>query len=75
MAISDLIEKIGRTIFEAPFGSMQISKNAPELAEIRLAVLDEVKAKSHRVSGKDVFPVQPRAGSHPRRAQAAGSGF
>jgi hypothetical protein len=56
MAISDLIEKIGRTIFEAPFGAMQISKDAPELAEIRLAVLDEVKSKSHRVSGKDVFP-------------------
>ena len=56
MAISDLIEKLGRTIFEAPFGATQISKDAPELAEIRLAVLDEVKSRSHRVSGKDVFP-------------------
>lgn len=56
MAVSDWIEKLGRTIFEAPFGTSQISKDAPELAEIRLAVLDEVKAKSHRVAGKDVFP-------------------
>lgn len=56
MAVSEWIEKLGRTIFEAPFGTSQISKDAPELAEIRLAVLDEVKAKSHRVSGRDVFP-------------------
>lgn len=56
MAVSEWIEKLGRTIFEAPFGTSQISKDAPEVAEIRLAVLDEVKAKSHRVAGKDVFP-------------------
>ena len=56
MAVSEWIEKLGRTIFEAPFGTAQISKDAPELAEIRLAVLDEVKAKSHRVAGRDVFP-------------------
>lgn len=56
MALSEWIEKLGRAIFETPFGSAQISKDAPELAEIRLAVLDEIKAKSHRVSGKDVFP-------------------
>jgi hypothetical protein len=30
--------------------------SAPELAEMRLAVLDEVKAKSHRVAGREVFP-------------------
>lgn len=56
MAISDWIESIGRTIFEAPFGAIRISEDSPELAEIRLAVLDEVKAKSHRVAGKHVFP-------------------
>ena len=56
MPLSELIEKLGRTIFEAPFGSTRIAKDAPELAEIRLAVLDEVKARSHRVSGKQVFP-------------------
>ena len=56
MAISDAMEKLGRAIFEAPFGGKRISKDAPELAEVRLAILDEVKAKSHRASGKYVFP-------------------
>jgi pSer/pThr/pTyr-binding forkhead associated (FHA) protein len=56
MAISTVIEKLGRAIFEAPFGGGQISKDAPELAEIRLAVLDAVKSRSHRSSGKSVFP-------------------
>src|SRR5258706_14510058 len=56
MAVSEWIEKLWRVIFEAPFGAAQLSKDAPELAEIRLAVLDAVKAKSHRVAGRDVFP-------------------
>ena len=56
MALSTVIEKLGKAIFEAPFGANRISKDAPELAEIRLAVLDAVKAKSHRASGKSVFP-------------------
>jgi hypothetical protein len=56
MAISEWIEKLGRAVFESPFDSARLSKDAPELAEIRLAVLDEVKAKSHRVAGRDVFP-------------------
>ena len=56
MALSDWVEKLGRAVFEAPFNGTQIAKDAPELAEIRLAVLDEIKAKSHRVSGRDVFP-------------------
>src|SRR5882724_1153488 len=54
--ISNVIEKLGRAIFEAPFGGGRISKDAPELAEIRLAVLDAVKSKSHRAGGKSVFP-------------------
>ena len=33
-----------------------MSKDAPELAEIRLAMLDEIKAKTHRAGGKSVFP-------------------
>ncbi|MEO8126290.1 MAG: FHA domain-containing protein [Bryobacteraceae bacterium] len=56
MAISEWIEKLGRAVFESPFDTARISRDAPELAEIRLAVLDEVKAKSHRVAGRDVFP-------------------
>ena len=54
MPIADWMEKLGRAIFEAPFGANMTS--APELAEMRLAVLDEVKAKSHRVAGREVFP-------------------
>jgi hypothetical protein len=56
VAVSNVIERLGRAIFEAPFGADKIAKDAPELAEIRIAVLDAVKAKSHRASGKAVFP-------------------
>jgi hypothetical protein len=56
MAISTVFEKLGKAIFETPFGANRLSKDAPEMAEIRLAVLDAVKAKSHRASGKNVFP-------------------
>ncbi len=56
MAISNVIEKLGKAIFETPFGANRLSKDAPELAEIRIAVLDAIKAKSHRASGKNVFP-------------------
>src|SRR5712692_5484003 len=56
MAVSEWIEKLGRAIFETPFGASQLTSDAPELAEIRLAVLDAVKGKSHRVAGRDVFP-------------------
>ncbi len=56
MAVSNIIERLGRAIFEAPFGGQKISKDAPELAEIRLAILDAVKEKAHRAGGKIVFP-------------------
>jgi len=56
MAIYSVIEKLGKAIFETPFGANRLSKDAPELAEIRLAMLDVVRAKSHRASGKSVFP-------------------
>jgi hypothetical protein len=56
MAISTVFEKLGKAIFETPFGANRLAKDAPEMAEIRLAVLDAVKAKSHRASGKLVFP-------------------
>ena len=56
MPLSDLIERLGRTIFEAPFSGSQLSTDQPELAEIRLALLDEIKSKSHRVAGRYVFP-------------------
>jgi pSer/pThr/pTyr-binding forkhead associated (FHA) protein len=56
VAISTVFEKLGKAIFETPFGAGRIAKDAPEMAEIRIAVLDAVKGKSHRASGKNVFP-------------------
>src|SRR5260370_41889597 len=57
MKISELIERLGRTVFEAPFGAMsQAIGDSPEVAEIRIAVLDEVKKKTQRAGGKALFP-------------------
>ena len=56
MPLSDVFEKLGRAIFESPFAATRISESVPELAEIRLAAIDAIKARSHRVAGKLVFP-------------------
>jgi len=56
MSLSDLIERLGKTIFEAPFDAALAPKDAPELAEIRLAVLEEILKKGQRVGGRIVFP-------------------
>jgi len=57
MKIAELIERIGRTVFEAPFGATaQIVSDSPEVAEIRIAVLDEVAKKIQRAGGKALFP-------------------
>ncbi len=55
MALSNVIERLGRAVFESPFGANRIAKDAPELAEIRLLALDAIKANSHRVAGRSVF--------------------
>lgn len=55
MAITEWIEKLGRAIFESPFGSGEISRESPELAEIRLELLTAVKARTHRISGRQVL--------------------
>jgi hypothetical protein len=56
MSLSELIEKLGKTIFEAPFDAMTAPTDAPELAEIRLAVLEQILKKGQRAAGKIVFP-------------------
>lgn len=57
MRISELIERLGRTVFEAPFGAnAQVIGESPEVAEIRIAVLDEVKKKIQRAGGQALFP-------------------
>jgi hypothetical protein len=56
MNLSDYLEKWGRAILEAPLASRPNPEEPPELAEIRLAVLDQVREKSYRSGGKKVFP-------------------
>ncbi len=59
MNINDYLEKWGRTLFEAPLASPSSKTTAaepPELAEIRLAILDQVREKSYRSGGRKVFP-------------------
>jgi hypothetical protein len=76
MPLFDSIEKLGRAIFESPFS---LANDAPELAEIRLAVLDAVKACSHRagsvrVLSDNLIRVQLR-GIPEAQASAFESGF
>src|SRR5271165_4133438 len=57
MKVSELIERLGRTVFEAPFGAWsETISDSPEVAEIRIAVLDEVAKKIQRAGGKALFP-------------------
>ena len=57
MKVSDLIERLGRTVFEAPFGALsEAMSESPEVAEIRIAVLDEIGKKIQRAGGKALFP-------------------
>jgi FHA domain len=53
--LADYLEKFGRTVFEGPFTRGQ-GDEPPEIAEIRLAILDQVREKSYRLGGKKVFP-------------------
>ena len=55
MNLADFLEKFGRTVFEGPFAHGQ-GDEPPEVAEIRLAILDQVREKSYRLGGKKVFP-------------------
>lgn len=55
MNLADFFEKWGRTIFEGPFAQGP-SDEPPEVAEIRFAILDQVREKSYRSGGRKVFP-------------------
>jgi hypothetical protein len=55
MRLSHIFEKLGRAIFEEPF-NLGGNQAPPEVAEIRFALLDEVRKKSYRSAGKRVFP-------------------
>jgi len=59
MNLGEFLERFGRTIFEGPLGGAGRRtgfEEPPELAEIRLAVLDQVREKSYRSGGRKVFP-------------------
>jgi hypothetical protein len=57
MTLTDFVERVGRTIFEAPFGGgAPRTANHAELAEIRHAILAEIERKSHRSGGRNLFP-------------------
>lgn len=60
MNIGDFLEKWGRRILETPLasgaGRQGVPEEPPELAEIRLAVLDRIREKSYRSGGRKVFP-------------------
>jgi len=56
MNVGQFLEKWGRTMFERPLATSPDPDEPPELAEIRLAILDEVREKSYRSGGRKVFP-------------------
>jgi len=56
MNLADFLEKWGKALFEAPLAGAPHPEEPPELAEIRLAILDEVRRKSYRAGGRKVFP-------------------
>jgi hypothetical protein len=80
MTINDFLEKWGRTLFEAPLATATRPDEPPELAEIRLAILDRVREKSYRSGGRKVFPydlvrVQLRGVEQSRHGVFAGRFF
>jgi hypothetical protein len=80
MTMNDFLEKWGRTLFEAPLATATKSDEPPELAEIRLAILDRVREKSYRSGGRKVFPydlvrVQLRGVEQARQPVFAGRFF
>lgn len=56
MNVGEFLERWGRTLFEAPLAALPQPQEPPELAEIRLAVLDQVQAKTASGGGRKVFP-------------------
>ena len=56
MNLTEFLEKFGRTMFESPLARTASVESPPELAEIRFAVLDEVRRNSYRAGARRVFP-------------------
>jgi hypothetical protein len=79
MNLTEFIEKFGRTLFESPLARTAAVENPPELAEIRFAVLDEVRRNSYRAGARSVFPFDlvrvSMRGVEESRAHVFRSGF
>jgi hypothetical protein len=80
MTLPDFLEKFGKTLFEASLAAASKTDEPPELAEIRLALLDRVREKSYRSGGKKVFPydllrIEMRGVEESRRDVFAGRFF
>jgi hypothetical protein len=79
MTVTEFIEKWGRTLFEGPLARTPRADDPPELAEIRLALLDEVRRKCYRAGAKMVFPFDlvrvSMRGVEQERARMFRSGF
>jgi hypothetical protein len=80
MNVGDFLERWGKTLFEAPLAVGSKTDEPPELAEIRLAVLDRIREKSYRSGGTKVFPydllrVEMRGVEESRRDVFAGRFF
>jgi hypothetical protein len=56
MNLSNFLEKWGKNLLESPLATPPNPEEPPELAEVRLAVIDQIREKSYRSGGKKVFP-------------------
>jgi hypothetical protein len=79
MNLTEFLEKFGRTLFESPLARTASVESPPELAEIRFAVLDEVRRNSYRAGARRVFPFDlvrvSMRGVEESRAHVFRSGF
>ena len=79
MNITEFLEKWGRTLFESPLARTAPLESPPELAEIRFAVLEEVRRHSYRAGARMVLPFDlvrvSMRGVEESRAAAFRSGF
>jgi hypothetical protein len=58
MNLSDYLERWGKKLLERPLSTSSHPDDPPELAEIRHAVLDEIRQKSYRAGAVKVFPFE-----------------
>ena len=79
MNVTEYLERWGRTLFEGPLAKHASLESPRELAEIRFAVLDEVRRHSYRAGARQVFPYDlvrvSMRGMEEARATVFRSGF